>query len=88
MQSSWFYIRHSGDFRDKIKSIENIPKDAILVIADVIGSYPCITHVVGLKALKNALDARKNKSTPTEKLLKMTELVLKHNVLEFDSAVK
>ena len=54
----------------------------------MIGLYPCITHVVGLKTLKNALDARKNKSIPTEKLLKMTELVLKHSVLEFDGAVK
>ena len=54
----------------------------------MIGLYPCITHVVGLKTLKNALDARENKSIPTEKLLKMTELVLKHSVLEFDGAVK
>ena len=67
MQSSGFYIRHSGDFIDKIKRIQNIPKDAILVSADLIGLYPCITHVAGLKALKNALDARENKSIPTEK---------------------
>ena len=39
-------------------------------------------------ALKNALDARENKSIPTEKLLKMVEFVLKDNVFESNSTVK
>ena len=47
MQNSWSYIRDSGDFIDKIKRIKNIPKDAILVTADVVGLYPCIPHVTG-----------------------------------------
>ena len=59
MQNNWSYIRDSGNFIDKIKRIKNIPKDAILVTADVIGSYPFIPHVAGLKVLKNAHDARK-----------------------------
>ena len=42
MQSSWSYIRDSGDFIDEINRIENISKDVILVMADVIGLYLCI----------------------------------------------
>ena len=57
-------------FIDKINRIKNIPKGAILVTTDVIGLYPCIPHVAGLKALKNTLDAMENKSVLTEKLLK------------------
>ena len=39
MQNSWSYIRDSGYFIDKINVIENIPKNAILVTADVFKSY-------------------------------------------------
>ena len=88
MQNSWSYIRDSGDFIDEIKRIKNIPKDAILVTADLIGLYPCILHVAGLKALKNALDARENKSIPTENLLNIAESVLKNDVFEFNGTVK
>ena len=88
MRNSCSYIRDSWDFIDKIKRIKNIPRDAILIYADVIGLYPCIPHVAELKALKNALDARKNKSIPTEILLKMAEFVLKNNIFEFNGTVK
>ena len=88
MRNSCSYIRDSGDFIDTIKRIKNIPRDAILIYVDVIGLYPCIPHVAGLKALKNALDARKNKSIPTENLLKMAEFVLKNNIFEFNGTVK
>ena len=37
MQRSWSYIKDSGDFIEKIKRITNIPGDAILVTADVVG---------------------------------------------------
>ena len=81
MQSSWPCIKDSRDYIDKINRIKNIPKNVILVTADVIGLYPCISHVARLKDLKNALNGRKNKSIPTEKLLKMAQFVLKNNVL-------
>ena len=71
MESSWFYIQYLGDFIDKINRIKNILKDAILVTTDVIELYPRMPHIIGLKALKNALDARDNKSVPAEKLLKI-----------------
>ena len=53
----------------------------------MVGLYPCISHVAGLKALKNALDARENKSIPTKNLLKMAEFVLRNNVFGFNATV-
>ena len=68
MQRSWSYIKDSGDFIDKIKGIKNIPENALLVTADVVGLYPSIPHNAGLEALKTVLDKRENHSIPTEKL--------------------
>ena len=50
--------------------------------------YPCIPHVAGLKPLKNALNAKENKSIPTEKPLKGTEFVIKNNVFKINGTVK
>ena len=41
--------------------------------ADVVGLYPSIPHEVGLRALRDALDKRDEKTIPTEELLKMAE---------------
>ena len=61
---------------------------ALLVTADVVGLYPNIPHEAGLKALKEALDKRKNRNIPTNDLTRMTEFVLKHNYFEFTEQVK
>ena len=55
MQDSWSYIKDSGDFLKKIKSIGKIPEGAILVTADVIGLYPSISHGAYLEALRKRL---------------------------------
>ena len=44
MQSSWTYIKDSGDFLRKIKQIGNLPENSILVTVDVVGLYPSILH--------------------------------------------
>ena len=51
MQDSWSYIKDSGDFLKKVKSISKI-----LVTADVIGLYPSISHETGLEALRKRLN--------------------------------
>ena len=43
----------------------------------MVGLYPSITHEVGLRALREALNKRDDKTIPTEKLLKMPDFVLK-----------
>ena len=86
MQNGTSYIKDSNDFKSKIKNID-IPNDALLVTADVVGLYPGIPHEAGLSALKEALNKRTCKEIPTENLIKMAEFVLKNNFFEFDTNV-
>ena len=88
MQSGWSYIKDSGDFLKKIKNVGNIPENAILVTADVVGLYPNIPHNAGLKALSNMLEAREHKAVSTEDLVKMARFVLENNYFEFNGDVK
>ena len=88
MQKSWFFIKDSADFINKIGQIGDIPENAILVTVDVVGLYPSIPHKAGLKALKNVLEKREQKHFPTEKLINMAEFVLKNNFFEFNGSVK
>lgn len=47
----------------------NIHQDSILITADVVGLYARTPHDVGLEAIKDALDSRKNKKIPTDMLV-------------------
>ena len=86
MQNGASYIKNSNDFQSKIENID-ILNDALLVTADVVGSYPSTPHEKGLSALREALDNTTHKKIPTESFIKMTEFVLKNNVFEFDTNV-
>ena len=88
MQSSRSYIKNSGDFIKKIRIIGTIPKDPILITADIVGLYPSISHVAGIKALEKALNNCINKKISTEDLVKMFKFVLKNNYFEFNNKVK
>ena len=85
MQEGEPYNKDTGDFLNKINKIKNInaiPENAILVTAvtaDVVGLYSTMPHQAGLKALREALDKRKTHKVPTGKLDKMEEFVLKNN---------
>ena len=68
--------------------MKNIPDNAILVTADVVGFYPSIPHEEGLRALKEVMDRREEKKISTEDLVKMAEFVLKNNYFEFNGQVK
>ena len=88
MQKGKSYIRDSGDFIGKIKNLTSIPSGSLLVTADVVGLYPNIPHDLGLKALREALAKRENKTVATDELVKMAEFVLKNNYFEFNGGVK
>ena len=47
MQRGKSYIKDSGDFINKIKSLQKVPEAAILVTTDVEGLYPSIPHEAG-----------------------------------------
>ena len=61
MQEVWSYIKDAGDFIKKLKNIDDIPQDAIMVKPDVVGLYPSIPHDAGLEVLRKALDDREIK---------------------------
>ena len=89
MQSSWAYIKDSGDFLRKIKQIGNLPENSILVTVDVVGLYPSILHELGLKALEEALEKREqSKQISTDDLIKLAKFVLQNNYFEFNGEVK
>ena len=71
MQEGLSYVKDSGDFMGKIKSLGRIPDGAFMVTADVVGLYPSIPHEGGLKVLKNRLNKRVEKVIPTEDLVSM-----------------
>ena len=81
MQKSKSYIRDSRHFLEKIKNVSTIPENAILVMADVVGLYPSISHQAGLSALKETLENRSVKKIPTENLIKIAEFALKNNLV-------
>ena len=87
-QNGWSYIKDSGDFLKKIRDVGNIPENAILVTADVVGLYPNIPHNAGLKALTNMCEAREHKAVSTDDLVKMARFVLENNYFEFNGDVK
>ena len=70
---------------EKLRTIGEIPKEAILVTTDVVGLYPSIPHDEGLKVLRNQYDKFIDKTFPTEDIIKMTEFVIKNNLFEFNS---
>ena len=53
-----------------MKNLKDVPQDALLVMADVVGSYPSIPHEAGLKALKEPLNKRENSNIATNDLKK------------------
>ena len=79
MKSGKSYVKDTGDFLEKIKSLGRIPEDAFLVTADVVGVYPSIPHDVGLKAIYEKLGERSDKKVPSTDLVDMAEFVLKSN---------
>ena len=85
MPESWSYIKDSNDF---IRKTKDIPQDALLVTADVVGLYPSTLHEAGLKALKKALDKKENRTIATNDLIRMTKFVLENNYFEFNGQVK
>ena len=71
------YIKDTGDFLEKLKRVEGIPKGAILVTADVVGLYPSILHDGGLEILRKQYDKFNDKMVPTEDIIKMADFVFK-----------
>ena len=68
----------------KLKDMERLPENAILVTIDVVGLYPHIPHEEGLQAIRRALDQREEQGIPTEDIVDLASIVLKNNNFGFD----
>ena len=80
MQNGWSYIKDYGDFLKKIGNVSNVPENAILVTADVVGLYPNIPHNAGFNALNNMLEAKQRKAVFTEHLFKMVRFCVRKQI--------
>ena len=79
------YVKDTNGFLRKIANLPPLPEDLIFCTIDVVGLYPNIPHDEGLKAVRNALDSREDKTISTESLLELAECVLKNNIFEHNT---
>ena len=56
----------------------------MLVTIDAIGAYTNIPQTDGVECLKKALEERREKTLPSEFISKLMELLLQHNLFEFN----
>ena len=82
------YVKDTNHFLEKLKELGKVPANATLVTADVVGLYPSILHVAGLKAWHKKLEERNDESVPTADLVNMADFILKNNYCEFNSCIK
>ena len=75
-------IKDIGDFLEKLKNLGNVPSNAILAIADVVGLYPSIPYNAGLQALHEKLGEKADKKIPSTDLNKMAEFILENNFFD------
>ena len=54
------YVQDSNDMLRKLKDMERLPENAILVTIDVVVLHPHIPHEEGLQAIRRALDQRED----------------------------
>ena len=78
------YVKDTNDFLKKLRDISTLPSSAIMVTIDVVGLYPHIPHDEGLQSIREALNNRDNPEIPTETIVDLAELVLRHNNFEFN----
>ena len=79
MREGMSYIKDSNNFMHKIKDFKDIPNNALLVTADLVGLYRSNPHEAGLDTLKKILERRKDKKILTNGLVKMAACVFKNN---------
>ena len=87
MKAGKSYIKDTGDFLEMLANLGNIPSNAILVTADLVGLYPSIAHDACLQALYEKSEEREDKKIPSTGLVEMTEFVLKNNFFEFETKI-
>ena len=80
-------IKDASHFLEKLKNLGNIPSNALVVTAVVVGLYPSIPHNAGLQALYEKLEEKADKKIPLTDLVEMAEFILKNNFFEFETKI-
>ena len=80
------YLQDTPHFLRCIQDLNEgeIPPNAVLLTIDVSALYTNIPTGEGLDALADFLEARKDKSIPSDFIVKLMEKVLKLNIFEYD----
>lgn len=78
------YLKDTTDFLQKLKALNKVPPQSILVTADVTSLYTNIPHREGILASKEMLDKRENKNPPTWILLRFIHFILTENCFKFN----
>ena len=81
------FVKDTSHFLSLLAQLGEIPDNALLCTADVVGLYPNIPHNEELEAMHKALDTRQNPSVSTESIVSLGKLVLNNNFFEFDGRV-
>jgi hypothetical protein len=77
------HLKDTTDYLQKMESMNALPSGIILVSMDVTSLYTNIPHNDGIEACREAWDQRAVKEPPTECLVQLLTLVLKHNNFTF-----
>ena len=80
-------LKDTPDFLRKLEEVKSkgaLPKDAILLVTDVSALFTNIPKNEGIEATKEALNQRTNPEISTEFITRLLELILKHNIFEFN----
>ena len=56
MRSAKSFIKDTGDFLNKLKELDSVPENALLVTTEVVGLYLSMPHQDGLDALSIKLE--------------------------------
>ena len=80
LQDTPHFLRCIQDLNDQ----GEIPPNAVLLTIDVSALYTNIPTGEGLDALADFLEARKDKSIPSDFIVKLMEKVLKLDIFEYD----
>jgi hypothetical protein len=77
------HLKDTTDYLQKMESMNPLPSGTILVSMDVTSLYTNIPHNDGIEACREAWDQRAVKEPPTECLVQLLTLVLKHSNFTF-----
>ena len=78
------YIKDTGCFLEILKKLKSLPKNSKLVAIDMKTLYTSILHHEHLEALREALSTDPDLKIPVKVLVKLTELILKNKVFNFN----